>query len=159
MPDHDILQRLNALQTRYINALDRRDMTAWVACFDADASYICIAAENVEQDLPLALMMDDSLARIHDRANYITQVWAGTFEDYQTRHFIQPLSFRQTGPGLAEAESNFMVAYTQEGGKSGVLAAGIYQDVVSMEDGQPKFRSRRAVLDTVATPRYLVYPI
>lgn len=159
MLDDKIEKSLDALQTRYVLALDRQDMAAWVGCFDQEASYICIARENVEQDLPLAVMMDDSLDRIRDRANYVTQVWAGTFEDYKTRHFIQRLLLRESGPGLVEAESNFMVVYTQESGKSEVLAAGVYQDVVSVRDGQARFRSRRAVLDTVTMPRYLVYPI
>ena len=159
MSDNEIAQCLDALQARYIRALDGRDMAAWVDCFDAEASYVCIAGENVDQGLPLALMMDDSRARILDRANYVTKVWDGTFEDYKTRHFVQRLALREAQAGLVEVESNFMVAYTGESGGSGVLAAGLYRDLVAVRDGQAKFRSRQAVLDTVSTPRYLVYPV
>jgi anthranilate 1,2-dioxygenase small subunit len=157
--DNETAKLLDTLQTQYIRALDGRDMAAWVDCFDAEASYVCIAGENVDQGLPLALMMDDSRSRILDRANFVTQVWSGTFEDYKTRHFVQRLSLQETQPGLIEAESNFMVAYTEEGGRSGVLATGCYRDLVSLRDGQARFRSRQAVLDTVTTPRYLVYPL
>jgi 3-phenylpropionate/cinnamic acid dioxygenase small subunit len=157
--DRDILERLDALQTRYVRALDLRDMAAWVGCFGPDSAYECIARENVDQDLPLALMMDDSFARIQDRANYVTKVWAGTFEDYTTRHFVQRLSWRRIEPALYETESNFMVAYTSAQRDSRILVAGLYVDRIGLVDGEPFFLGKRAVLDTEVTPRYLVYPV
>jgi 3-phenylpropionate/cinnamic acid dioxygenase small subunit len=155
----DILARIDALQTRYVRALDKREMDTWVDCFADEAGYVCITRENVEQDLPLALMLDDTKARIKDRANYVTQVWAGTFEDYTTRHFVQRLDCKQLAPSLYEIESNFMVAYTSARGKSELLVAGAYVDQVTLESGEPKFKSKKSVIDTVTTPRYLVYPV
>lgn len=155
----DIGSLFDKLQAQYIAALDRQDMTAWAECFDDEASYICMAGENADQGLPIAIMMDDNRARILDRVSYVTKVWANTFEDYKTRHFVQRLSLKSSEQGLLEVESNFLVVYTQASGKSGVLAAGTYRDVVTMRDGRARFRARQAVLDTVTTPRYLVYPI
>ncbi|MBN9427212.1 MAG: hypothetical protein J0H09_11970 [Burkholderiales bacterium] len=159
MSDQELASCLDALQIRYIRALDMRQMDAWVACFDADASYVCIARENDERQLPLAVMMDDNRARIQDRANYVTKVWDGTFEDYSTRHFVQRLRHQRKEASLYEMESNFMVAYTEGTGKSNILVTGTYQDLVSLHGGEAVLRSRRAVLDTVTTPRYLVYPV
>jgi anthranilate 1,2-dioxygenase small subunit len=113
----------------------------------------------VEQNLPLALMMDDNRARIEDRANYVTKVWAGTFEPYSTRHFVQSLGFEEISPSAYAVTSNLLVIYTAETGKSGVLAAGTYQDVVSLLSDRPAFISKKVVLDTVVTPRYVVYPL
>jgi hypothetical protein len=36
---------------------------------------------------------------------------------------------------------------------------GVYDDTVDTNGGLPKFVSKRAILDTVTTPRYLVYPV
>lgn len=159
MSEEKILRHLDALQTQYVRALDLRDMDGWVSCFDAESSYVCIARENVEQQLPLALMMDDNLARIRDRASYVTKVWSDTFEDYATRHFLQRLGHWEIGPGLYKVESNVMVTYTSTKGHTEVLIAGLYEDLVVLDTGVPRFRSKRVVIDTTATPRYLVYPV
>jgi len=56
--DANILLQLDALQVRYIEALDGRNMRAWAKCFSEEGSYICTTQESEEQNLPLALMMD-----------------------------------------------------------------------------------------------------
>ena len=154
-----MLARIDALQQRYVRALDTRDMTAWAGCFSENGSYICIPRENVEQDLPVAHMMDDNLARIHDRVTYIARVWAGTFEDYRTRHFVQRIDCAPCGAGVVAVESNFMVAYTTNRGRSEILVAGTYEDSIELGPGDARFRAKKAVLDTATTPRYLVYPV
>lgn len=160
MDELEIIARVDALQLRYADALDSKDTDAWVQCFDAkNASYICIPLENVQEDLPLALMMDDSIARIGDRAKFVTKVWAGTFEDYSTRHFVQRLTVQPGADGVVTVRSNFMVAYTTAAGSSEILATGQYIDEIALSGSTALFRSRHAVLDTVTTPRYLVYPI
>ncbi|SRR5579875_998583 len=155
----DILAALDALQIRYVSALDRRDFDAWLACFDSEGSYICTPRENEEQGLPLALMMDDCYARLKDRVSYITQVWAGTFEDYWTRHLVQRLECTPNGPNRYTMLTNFGVLYTSALGRSEVLVAGYYQDDVIIGPDGARFRSKKAVLDTSITPRYLVYPV
>lgn len=160
MTNPDVLARIDALQIKYQRALDGADMTGWLDCFgEKDASYICTTRENEEQNLPLALMMDDSYDRLKDRVRFITEVWSGTYEDYQTRHFVQRLDCADKGAGLYAVASNFMVAYTSARGRSEILAAGIYQDEISLAGNGAKFKSKKAILDTVATPRYLVYPV
>ncbi len=159
MTDPQTLARIDALQLDYIAALDGRDMEGWAGCFGDPCSYVCMSRENEEQGLPLAIMMDDSRARIKDRINYVTKVWAGTFEDYTTRHFVQRLACTQNGSQLLQVKSNVMVAYTTARGRSEILVAGTYLDEINVAGAAPKFRSKRVILDTVTTPRYLVYPI
>jgi 3-phenylpropionate/cinnamic acid dioxygenase small subunit len=158
--DPHILARIDALQIRYLRALDRRDMHAWLDCFTPDSpSYICISGENEEQGLPLALMLDDSLGRLKDRVKFITEVWSGTYEDYTTRHFVQRLACEQTAPERYVVESNVMVTYTTAKRHSEILVSGNYQDEVVVDSEGARFKSKKAVLDTVTTPRYLVYPV
>jgi 3-phenylpropionate/cinnamic acid dioxygenase small subunit len=154
------LATIDALQLKYLRALDGFDMTAWLDCFVSDAgSYVCTTRENEEQNLPLALMMDDCRERLRDRVKFITEVWSGTFEEYTTRHFVQRLDCAETEPGLYAVESNFMVAYTSGRRNSEILAAGVYLDEVAVDNGSTRFLSKKAVLDTITTPRYLVYPV
>jgi len=155
----EALQQIDALQTRYIAALDSKDMAGWLDTFASDGSYICIANENEESGLPLALMMDDCHERLEDRVTYVTKVWAGTFEDYQTRHFVQRIACTPKGGDLYETVSNFTVFYTDSAGNTGTLVCGRYVDKIVLGSGGAKLKSRRAVMDTNVAPRYIVYPL
>jgi 3-phenylpropionate/cinnamic acid dioxygenase small subunit len=155
----EVFAAIDELQARYIGALDRRDFDAWLACFDHQGSYICTPRENEEQGLPLALMMDDCYERLKDRVSYITQVWAGTFEDYWTRHFIQRLSCTPANANSYSVVTNFSVLYTSARGRSEILVAGCYEDEMIVGPAGAKFGSKKAVLDTTTTPRYLVFPV
>lgn len=153
---------LDQLQTRYIHALDRQDMAAWTSLFSdrAEASYICTTREHVKDGLPLALMMDDCRARIEDRLTYITKVWAGTFQNYQTRHLTQRIDARPGAGDAIELITSFAVYYTaEEDGTAAILTTGEYEDMVIREGADYRFLSKRAVLDTSVLPRYIVYPI
>ena len=159
MPDRDVLDRVDGLQTAYIAALDRRDMAGWLACFDeAEGTYACLTEEGVQQDLPLAMMLDDTPARLRDRVRFVEEVWAGTFEEYTTRHFVQRLSCCDLAAGCVAVTSNFLVTYTSARRHSEILVAGRYEDEVVVGEAT-RFRRKRAILDTVTLPRYLVYPV
>ncbi len=158
--DTDAVIAIDRLQTCYVRALDGRRLDTWLACFAETASYVCMTRENVDQGLELAIMLDDCRERLLDRVKFIEDVWAGTFEDYSTRHFVQRLSCERRNDGTFAVESNLLVAYTCAEGRSELLVAGAYLDVVRIgANDEAAFVSKRAVLDTVATPRYLVYPI
>ena len=159
MSDAQLAAGVDDLQAAYIRALAKRDMQAWAACFDDPGSYICTVRENEEQGHGIAIMMDDSLARIRDRVKFVTEVWQGTFEDYYCRHFVQRVLLEHGREGVLTAESNLLVSYTDSHGRSGVLATGVYVDEIAMSPAGARFRSKRVVLDTTVTPRYLVYPL
>jgi len=155
----DVVDRL---QAAYIAALDRKDMQAWLGVFSVDAhsSYICTSAENVAAKLPVALMLDDNRARLMDRVTFVEKVWAGTFQDYRTRHFTQRLSIKPNGPDRFIVLTNFHVMFTpEEAGDSSPLVCGVYEDEVIVEHGVPKFLHKRAITDTIVLPRYVVYPL
>ena len=159
MIDPAVLARIDELQMKYLSALDGRDMEGWLNCFAVEAGYVCITRENHDANLPVALMMDDSRARLKDRVRFVNEVWSGTFEDYATRHFMQRLSCKESGKGRYDVMTNFMVAYTNRRGGSDILVTGVYQDSVEIAGEEAHFLSKRAILDTVTTPRYLVYPV
>ena len=156
----EVLYQLDELQNKYVAALDSKDIKGWSDTFTKDkgATYICRSAENESMDLPIALMYDDCRARIEDRITFITKVWKGTFQDYRTRHFTQRISVEQESENTYKMRSNFSIEYTQDPHASANLAAGVYEDVITLEDGEAKFLSRRAVYDTTVLPQYIVYP-
>lgn len=160
MIDRVFLAEADELQLRYIAALDGHDMAGWLGCFsDACGGYECITAEGVEQDLPMAMMLDDCPARLRDRVKFVTEIWSGTYEEYATRHFVQRLRGEMIAPDVLRVTSNFLVSYTSAQRHSEILASGSYVDEVELHGGTAWFRSKRAIIDTITLPRYLVYPI
>ena len=120
-----------------------------------DVHLLCDAAMR---GLGIALMYDDCRARIEDRVSIVTKVWAGTYQAYRTRHFVQRVRCREAGAGRVEATSNFLITMTPEGGTPTLLTSGVYRDVIELQGGQAVLRDRRAVYDADALPRYVVFP-
>lgn len=150
---------IDSLLCDYAHALDRKDMAGWLKCFADDGSYLCQTKENHDEGMPVGIMRDDCHGRLQDRVKAVDKVWAGTAEDYQTRHFHQQLACNELGDGMYEVTSNFVVYYTTNRGDCSILAAGQYLDVIRVHGGTATFKSRKAILDQQVTPRYLVYPV
>jgi 3-phenylpropionate/cinnamic acid dioxygenase small subunit len=158
----EIEYAIDRLQARYIEALDGKRMQAWYETFAArpDSAYVCTSAENVAAKLPVALMLDDNRDRLADRVSFVEKVWAGTFQDYRTRHFVQRLGLEQTANGMYDVRTNFMVTFTpEESGDSRLLVCGVYLDKVVSDGNELRFLEKTAVMDTIVLPRYVVYPI
>jgi anthranilate 1,2-dioxygenase small subunit len=156
----DILRKIDDLQLSYIDALDSRAMDRWLDAFDAVGAYACRTAESEEANLPVSLILDDCRARLEDRVKFITQVWAGTYQDYRTRHVTQRVACREEAPGLYAVRSNFIITYTsKDNGRSELFSSGVYLDQVVIADGQARFRSKTAVTDVPILPHYMVYPL
>jgi len=159
--EQDVLSRIEQLQNRYIRALDDRNMRAWLDTFTlgAEAAYICTNRESVEGNLPVAMILDDSRARLEDRVTFITKVWDGSFQDYRMRHFVQRLEHAEEGR-LWRVRSNFRVVCTPIGRNQRVESVvGVYEDLVDCSGESAVFVSRKAIVDDSVFPRYLVYPI
>lgn len=160
--DASVLAQIDDLQTHYIAALDSRNMQGWLATFSTSpsASYIHNTAESVENDLPIALVMDDNHLRLEDRVTYVTKIWAGTYAEYFTRHIVQRTSCTASGAGQFDVLSNFIVAYTPtETGRSELLAAGIYEDRVVIDNDGAHFLSKKVITDSSFVERFLAYPL
>ena len=152
---------IDELQLRYIRALDEKDMKGWLATFSgkAEATYMCTTAESAESSLPVAMMMDDSRGRLEDRVTFITKIWAGTFQDYRMRHFVQRISHEQRGD-VWHVRSNYQVVCTPIGRDQRIeRISGVYEDIVDCSGGNAVFLSKKAIADEAVLPRYLVYPI
>lgn len=155
----DQLRLIDEVQLRYIDALDRKDMQGWLNTFDAEASYIVRTDEGEQAGWPMALILDDCHGRIEDRVKFVDKVWAGTFQDYQTRHMVQRLECTGGADGLFDVRSNFIIAFTRsDTGKSDVFVTGVYHDKVKLNGDTASFRNKRVVLDAPLLPHYLVYP-
>lgn len=156
----EAIVQIDNLQAAYVHALDNKDFQAWVDTFDTaeDTAYFCTSAENDDHEWPIALMYDDCRMRIEDRVTFIEKIWAGTYQDYHTRHFIQRTLCEQISDDTYAVETNFSIIYTPETGRSDVQVAGVYKDEVLINGKGAKFKRKKAIYDTTILPRYIVYP-
>jgi anthranilate 1,2-dioxygenase small subunit len=157
----EVLTQIDALQIGYIDALDKKDMEAWLSAFSpAGSAYFCRTAEAEDRGLEISFIYDDNYDRLQDRVKFVTRVWTGTYQDYQTRHFIQRLSCEQREDGCYEVRSNLLVAFTRsDNNQTELLVAGTYVDVIEMNGGDAKFKSKRVIIDAPVLPHYIVYPL
>jgi 3-phenylpropionate/cinnamic acid dioxygenase small subunit len=154
------LRLIDELQARYVDALDRKDMPGWLAAFGAEGQYICTTAESEESKWSIALIMDDCRGRLEDRVKFVDKIWAGTYQDYQTRHLVTRIESTAVSDGVFGVRSNFVVAFTRsDTGRTEVFATGVYHDRVQVGDGQACFRAKKVVTDAPMLPHYMVYPL
>ena len=156
-----IEERVRRLERRYAEALDSQRLDLWLDCFAEDGSYFVIGADNDAEGLPLCLMMDDCRERLEDRVTFVTEIWPGSFEDYRTRHFIQPLRLESDGDasGLFRAVANFTVLATDTRGRTSLFITGEYRDRIRVTGDECRYVERRVVMDTFTTPGVVVYPL
>ena len=135
-------------------------MSDWVSTFAAEASYICKTLESEEAGWPMALIMDDCHGRIEDRVKFVEKIWSGTFQDYQTRHMVQRVACTPAENGQFKVHSHFTIMFTRsDTGVTGVLASGVYLDLIEINGEQALFRARKVVIDAPLLPHYIVYPL
>jgi len=158
---NEVMSVIDELQLRYLDALDRKKMQVWADLFSKDVgSYICTTAENESAGWKVALIMDDCPGRIQDRVKFVDKVWNGTFQDYQTRHFVQRMECEFLKDGLYKVLSSFNILYTRsDTGVTASLATGVYEDVIAIHGSEAHFCSKKVVTDAPMLPHYIVYPL
>ena len=160
LTDAQVAEAIGRLLTAYVRVVDGGDLDRWPPLFAREASYTVVPRENEARGLPLALVCDDTRARIEDRVTFIKEFWAGNYNRYWPRHVVSLPHVERVDEAEYAVEQNFAVYITEPGAiGSSLLVVGQYQDRIVFEDGAPRFRARRVLVDTAVLPRYFVYPL
>lgn len=158
----EIQSQIEEILQRNADALDSADMRGWLDTFvtTPDASYICTTAENARRGLPLSLILDDCRDRLEDRVTFVTKVWAGTYQPYLTRHFLQRLNCAVSDGNTYDVRTNFMIVQTpSDTERSEIYAAGVYRDKIVIGNDGARLKQRMAIMDAAVLPRYMVFPL
>ena len=155
----DRTQAVLDLLNRYVQAVDRREIDRWPTFFAEEASYTVITRENQERGWT-PIVCDDTKGRIQDRVAFIREFWKDHYNENWPRHIVMPLSVEFTDDGEAHLTANFVVYVTYLiDGRPRLVTTGEYQDVVVFEQGEPKFKAKRVILDTPVLQEVFVYPL
>ena len=155
----DLMLRLEmqALQDRYVATIDNDRLEEWPALFVADCLYEIMPRENEELGLPAPLMHCNSAAMLRDRVLSLRH--ANIYEKPAYRHMLSGYEITRVDGETVAMTCNYVVVNTTQEGNSAIYQAGRYVDrVVQTAEGW-RFKSKRAIYDTLRVQTLLAYPI
>ena len=148
--------RIDQLYIDYVNIVDDGDLEQWPNLFTEDCSYQIVSRENVRRGLPLATMRCDSRGMLRDRVNAIQS--SAFYVSRVVRHIVGLLDVRPNGDDV-EVRANFAVFESVSRSATALLCAGVYDDIVVIDDGRLRFRQKHCVYDGDLVIDSIVYPL
>jgi 3-phenylpropionate/cinnamic acid dioxygenase small subunit len=155
MPDP--VQIVQALNARYVAAIDDGELEAWPDFFTADARYHVTTAENAERNLPLGLIHATSRAMLRDRVRSLRD--ANVYEAQRYRHVIGPPLVTAGADGVVAARTPFMVARIMHTGETMLFATGRYLDRIVPAGAGVLFAEKVVILDSRLIDTLLALPL
>lgn len=155
----DVVLRLEmqALQDKYMAAIDNDKLEDWPGFFVEDCRYEIIPKENADAGLSIPIVYCDSAAMLRDRV--ISLRHANIYAQPYYRHFLSGLACSRIDDNRVEMTSSYLVINTTTEGESYVYQAGRYEDIVVKTNDGWRFEVKRAVYDTSRVQTLLAYPI
>jgi 3-phenylpropionate/cinnamic acid dioxygenase small subunit len=150
--------KVQALQARYIQALDDDRLEDWPNFFTNTCRYLVTTADNLAQGMPLGMIYATSRAMLRDRVRSLRD--ANVYEAQRYRHMIAPPVVEPGEGGIVHAKTSFMVVRTMHTGETMMFATGRYDDRILLEGPDaPRFVEKTAVLDSRVIDTLLAIPI
>jgi len=145
------------LMVDYVHAIDDGRLSDWPAFFTDPCLYRITTRQNVEQGMPLSIMLCDSQAMLYDRVEAIES--ANVFEPHHYRHILSDSCATPVACDGLRLETSFICVRTMLDGRQSLFAAGVYRDHVVNVGGRCLFRSRTVVLDSPQVDTLLAIPL
>ena len=137
--------------------IDRLEFDRWIDSFEPTGQYFVVPRENRDRGYPAALIYCNSRDMIADRISALLKV--NKFNPHVDRHIVSRPFVIEATPALVKAETNFMIVQSNAEGVSKLFCAGVYEDVIAVDNGMARFRTRHVVLDTFCVPNLIATPI
>ncbi len=145
---HDLLETYGRL-------LDEDRLEDWVELFAEDCRYEIVSRENLEQNLPLSLMLCDNKDMLRDRIFSLRE--ANIFNIHRDCHVIGLV--RVTEAQGITATAPYALFQSNQEGDSRLFSVGRYH-LDLLRDGETLRIARQiVVVDTGAIPTLLATPI
>lgn len=148
---------LYSLQERYISVLDNDQLEAWPELFTADGYYEIVPKENADAGLPVGIIYCNSQGMMRDRI--LSTRNANLYEPQTYRHMVSGLVITPIDSTTAKMSASYVVIRTNQEGDSIIYQAGRYEDQVTNTVKGWRYRSKRAIYDTLRVPTLLAIPV
>lgn len=152
-----IREAAEELMGRYARSIDADRLEDWLELFTEDASYQILSRENVEQKLPVPIVLCRNKRMIRDRIVALRN--ATKFRPHYDRHLIGRVHVEPEAEGMWRLEANYALFQTGLDGQSKLFSVGCYLDKSRMENGRLLFCEKKVVVDTFSVPSHIATPI
>ena len=155
--DAALLQRVERLQTDYVNTIDEERYRDLPDFFTESGCYRIISKENHQRKRPFGLVFCDSRAMLRDRI--VSMQKANIYEPHTYRHLTGRTVATLGTDGTLEARTSFMVARIMHDGTQDLFSTGVYHDRIVEEAGTLRFAEKLVVTDSSRVDALLVIPL
>jgi anthranilate 1,2-dioxygenase small subunit len=145
------------LMNDYCELIDSDRLEEWLDLFTEDASYTVIPRENVEQNLPAAIILCPNKNVLRDRISSLRN--ANEFNLHYDRHLVSSIRVRPHAENVWLVEANYAVFQTTLEGQSKLFSVGRYRDKIRLDSGTLRFCEKYVVVDTFSIPTLLATPL
>jgi 3-phenylpropionate/cinnamic acid dioxygenase small subunit len=152
-----VRRQVEALNTRYIRAIDDDAVEEWPKLFTEECLYRITTRENFSQNLPLPLMEGTSRGMLIDRVFGYRRV--NVYEPQRYTHLLSGLVIEPIDATHVRCRQNYAVIRTMVTGEMTIFSAGVYHDRVLLNGDQALFEERIVVQESRRVDTLLVIPI
>jgi anthranilate 1,2-dioxygenase small subunit len=153
----EVKEAATDLLSEYVERLDSDRLEQWLDLFTEDATYKVIPRENVEQNLPVAIILCPSKNVLRDRIVALRN--ANEYNLHYDRHVVSSIRVRLEADNLWSMDSNYALFQTTLDGRSKLFSVGRYRDKVRREGSELLFCEKYVVVDTFSIPTLLATPL
>jgi len=156
MNNRELRFLVEEFNTAYCNALDRKDLDAWVDMFTENCVYKITSRQNFDSGLAGGLVFDDSIGMLKDRAYVLTNT------QYFGPRTIMHICGNTTVcfvDDIIHSSTNYIYLETLVEEETKLHLSGTYYDKFVLNDDILKLKERIVVYDSNLINSVLVYPI
>jgi anthranilate 1,2-dioxygenase small subunit len=155
--DEAARRQVEALNTRYIRAIDDDQLEAWPELFTEKCLYRVVTRENVARGYVLPLMECASRGMLVDRVTGYRRV--NIYEPQRYTHMLSGLVVERLDPTRLVAKQNYLVIRTMVTGEMMIFSAGVYLDKIALDAEGARFEERIVVQESRRVDTLLVIPL
>jgi anthranilate 1,2-dioxygenase small subunit len=150
-------RQIEALNTRYIRAIDDDQLEAWPALFTEKCLYRVVTRENFARGFALPLMECASRGMLMDRVTGYRRV--NVYEPQRYTHMLSGLTLERLDATRLAAKQNYVVIRTMVTGEMMIFSAGLYLDKIVLDAEGARFEERIVVQESRRVDTLLVIPL
>ena len=155
--DEAARREVEALNARYIRAIDDDRLESWPELFVEKCLYRIVTRENFDRGFALPLMECASRGMLLDRVTGYRRV--NVYEPQRYIHMLSGLAIERLDETRLQCRQNYLVIRTMVTGEMTIFSAGLYLDKVILGEGGAKFEERIVVQDSRRIDTLLVIPL
>ena len=155
----DIEKRLaiEDLFNQYGSYLDDRLLEDWLGLFADNCSYKIMPRENIELELPAALMLCENKNMLVDRIVSLRE--ANEFSIHRSKHVIANIQIKKVSSPIFLVVANYVMYHADSEGNGSLFSFGTYSDTIIFINGEPKFVDKIVIVENWSIPHILSIPI